>query len=322
MDPASVAAALQVEPADAVTLTWDATGQRPDGRARDALGGRHAPHDHGPGRARWPRSGQPLARPARAVFLTRAATTARAVATTAIGDAVASTTTFAVSFARPVDPATVGDRDPARPADPGTSSRPAIRLTAPDALHVRARRRRSARRRLPARSSPASATPTACRSMRSTLAVRTASAPGRRPLPARPPTRTNVARDAAISVRFSEPMDRRQHGARRSRSSVGGKAVAGTVRWAEQDTVLVFTPKSPLPVRRDGRRSTSAAGAATAAGGAARRRRATATFTTAGQARPARPAHVEPRGGSSASDGGGGGRRRQLGRGRDLLPRA
>ena len=57
---------------------------------------------------------------------------------------------------------------------------------------------------------------------------------------------TDVARDAVISVRFTEAMDRRST-ARAFSVSVGGKAVAGSVRWAEKDTVLVFTPKSALP---------------------------------------------------------------------------
>jgi hypothetical protein len=57
---------------------------------------------------------------------------------------------------------------------------------------------------------------------------------------------TNVSRDAVISVRFTDKMDRSRT-ARAFSVSAGGKAVAGSVRWAESDTVLVFTPKAPLP---------------------------------------------------------------------------
>ena len=84
MDAASVAAALSVEPDTAVDLSW----------ATDGMSVTIAPQ------ARWStgvletvtvqagalaRTGQPLARPARAVFLTRDATTGTASATEPIG---------------------------------------------------------------------------------------------------------------------------------------------------------------------------------------------------------------------------------------------
>ena len=83
-----------------------------------------------------------------------------------------------------------------------------------------------------------------------TLSVRTASAPA--VVRFRPAADTkNVDRAAPISVRFSKAMERRST-ARAFTVSVGGKAIAGAVSWAEKDTVLVFTPASPLPVRRHG----------------------------------------------------------------------
>ena len=56
----------------------------------------------------------------------------------------------------------------------------------------------------------------------------------------------DVARDAAISVRFTASMDR-AHDRPAFKVSVGGKPIAGKVRWAEGDTVIVFTPSAPLP---------------------------------------------------------------------------
>ena len=49
-----------------------------------------------------------------------------------------------------------------------------------------------------------------------------------------------------LSVRFTQAMDRAST-ARAFSVSVGGKSVAGSVHWAESDTVLVFDPKAVLP---------------------------------------------------------------------------
>lgn len=56
----------------------------------------------------------------------------------------------------------------------------------------------------------------------------------------------DVSRFAALSVRFSRPMD---HASTEEafHAVVGHRRVAGTVRWAERDTVLVLTPASALP---------------------------------------------------------------------------
>jgi uncharacterized protein YkwD len=278
MDPFSVRAALQVEPATPVTLVWDGTDSvltiAP--KTTWAAGTLHTITVQAGALAR---SGQPLARPARAVFLTRAATTARAVATTAIGDRVSIATTFAVSFARPVDPATVatamwldpmtsGSVKASDPADGPTHytfvpDKPLL----PDTvylLHVAGVRDTDG---LPLDAM--------------TLSVRTASVPA--VVRFRPAADTkNVDRAAPISVRFSKPMERRST-ARAFMLSVGGEAIAGAVSWAEKDTVLLFTPSSPLPygatVSIDvtaGARDVAGAGLAIAAH---------ATFTT-----PAKPA--------------------------------
>jgi murein DD-endopeptidase MepM/ murein hydrolase activator NlpD len=56
----------------------------------------------------------------------------------------------------------------------------------------------------------------------------------------------DVSRFAAVSVRFSRPMDRGSTEAA-FHVAVGGRPIVGTVRWAEGDTVLVLTPASALP---------------------------------------------------------------------------
>lgn len=56
----------------------------------------------------------------------------------------------------------------------------------------------------------------------------------------------DVSRFAAVSVRFSRPMDHASAEAA-FHVTVAGRTVKGTVRWAERDTVLVLSPASPLP---------------------------------------------------------------------------
>ena len=63
---------------------------------------------------------------------------------------------------------------------------------------------------------------------------------------ARETTRRDVARDAAISVRFTQPMDEATTKAAFT-VTAGGKPVAGKVTFAEDDTVLVFDPAKALP---------------------------------------------------------------------------
>ena len=55
-----------------------------------------------------------------------------------------------------------------------------------------------------------------------------------------------VERSAAISVRFTERMDR-ERTAKAFHVSVGSTELKGSVSWAEQGKVLVFVPADPLP---------------------------------------------------------------------------
>ena len=242
MDPASVAAAVTVEPATPVALTWDATQTilTVAPRQRWAVGQLHTVTVQA---GALGRSGQPLLRPARAVFLTRDATTGSADATVRIGSRVAPSTSFRVSFERPVDPATV---------------RTAIRLDPPTLGTVQADMRGEGQIRFLFVPSAPLLPDVQYRLIVAgvrdvdgapldtiNLTVRTINGPS--VVRFRPRADSyDVARDAAISVRFSEAMDRRST-ARAFTAWVGTKAIAGKIRWAESDTVLVFTPTAPLP---------------------------------------------------------------------------
>jgi murein DD-endopeptidase MepM/ murein hydrolase activator NlpD len=100
---------------------------------------------------------------------------------------------------------------------------------------------------------------------------------------------TGVSRFAAVSVRFSQPMEH----ATTERAfviTVDKRSVTGTVRWAEGDTVLVVVPDRPLPYRSRVRLSVDR-GARSAVGATLKAARSV-TFTV--QARPAPAAAATP----------------------------
>jgi uncharacterized protein YkwD len=242
MDRVSVAAAVRVEPTTPVALAWDATDTvltiAP--KVRWAPGSLHTVTVEAGALAQ---SGQPLARPARAAFLTRNATTGSAVATLPVGLRVSIGTAFLVKFARPVDQTTVEAAIRLEPPTPGVvqASNPAdgpIRYTfvpaAPLRPNVEYRLVVSGVRDLDGIGLDTFA-----------LAVRTTTAPAVVRFRPRADTK-DIARDAAISVRFTESMERRST-ARAFSVSVSGAPIAGKIRWAESDTVLVFTPTAQLP---------------------------------------------------------------------------
>jgi len=242
MNAASVAGAIKVEPAKAVDLSWDKTGKilTVTPRGRWSLG-TFTTVTVPAGTVDM--SGQPLGQPARSVFLTRDATIASIIPTAAFGTRVGLDTKFIVSFSQPVDPESIGDAIRLDPPTAGTV-RPLLWREGPARYEFTpsAPLRSGVRYTLDVSGArDADGLPLADVS----LAVRTVKAPA--VVRFRPFAKsTDVARDATISVRFTEAMDRRST-TRAFSVSVGGKAVAGSVRWAEKDTVLVFTPKSALP---------------------------------------------------------------------------
>ena len=119
MNAGSVAAAVSVDPPTAVQLAWDASAKTLtiSPRAHWSPGVYYTVSVQAGALAL---TGQPLAHPARAVFLTRAATTGSVAATDPIGSRVSVKTAFDVSFAGPVDPASVAGSVRLDPPAPGT----------------------------------------------------------------------------------------------------------------------------------------------------------------------------------------------------------
>ena len=242
MDEASVAAALRIDPPTAVDLTWDVTSTAMTiaPTTNWAVGTLHTISVQAGALAL---SGQPMAKPVRAVFITREPASGEILATERIGSRVSVTTAFQIAFAGPVDPASVADAIRFDPPVDGTltwvsASEGGIAFTfTPSTPLLPDRRYRLTVAGVRDRDG--------LTLQRVTLLVRTTNAPA--VIRFRPRADTlDVARDAAISVRFTEAMDRRAT-ARAFKVTIGSKAVAGAVRWAESDRVLVFTPSTVLP---------------------------------------------------------------------------
>lgn len=274
MDTESVAASLTLDPLVPVTLAWDsdrtrlvvtpATNWVPatyytvsvDQAARDE-------------------AGNVLERPVRAAFFVRPATVGRITTSASTGDRVTPGTRFVLVFDRPVD---VGSLKAAFRIDPpvdGTFEAgedgsaleeitfvPSVPLDPGTTYTVRL-------------DGPVTDTDGVALAAVSPLTVTTIEAPGVvrfRPLDGT----TDVNRDATVSVRFTQPMERRSTAGAFS-VTVGGKPITGQVRWAEGDTVLVFDPASPFPPGANV--AVTVSGAARSRDGVVVERPKTGTFT-------------------------------------------
>ncbi len=285
MDEASVAAAVSVDPPTPLTLAWLDGGRRLLVSSRDGW----APETYYTltiGSSARSAGGVALADPLRTAFYTRGPTGARIVATAALPDGrVSPDTAFLVAFDRPVDAAAARAAfriDPPTPGDLQAESAvgPTERLTfiPADGLASGTRYTVSIAAGLVdaegARIAPIS--PLIVQTIVTPTVVRF-----------RPRAGTeDVARDADISVRFTRPMDR----ATTQRAfvvSTGGKTLAGDYHWAEDDTVLIFNTRDPLPWSTDVVMSVT--GGATGADGAPISGPITASFTTL-----AKPAATPP----------------------------
>jgi uncharacterized protein YkwD len=283
MDEMSVAAHLEVDPPTPVALAWDESRitltVRPTG-AWDTSRFHTVTVQAGA----LAETGRPLSTPVRAAFLTRAPTGASLVATDTYGERVRTTTAFELEFDHPVDLATLSGAFFTQPPIDGTFERVGRRTgelwrftpTEPlalDTIYTLA---------LGAKVRDAQGAPLADAV---TLDVRTTAAPS--VVRFRPTNRTtSVAWDQTLSVRFSEPMDRAATAAAFS-ATAGGKAVAGAVSWAENNTVLVFNPTANFGYSQKGEMLVS--GEARSAAGVPLLAATSVSFTTA--ARPApRPA--------------------------------
>ncbi len=298
MAPASVEASISVEPATPIRLAWDDTYTtltiRP---ASHWAAGTYHTITIQPGALA--QTGRPLTTPSRSIFLTRNVATAVLAATQAAGSRVATDTAFTITFDQAVDPASLDGSvrlDPPVDGDLTATSTPdgrtAYVFTPTSTLRADTRYRL-----IVDGVRDADGLPIGARSFE----VRTTVAP--KVVRFRPLDDTSaVARDAAISVRFTRPMDRASTKAAFS-VTVDGKAVKGKVSFAEKDTVLVFDPADDLPY--GAKVVASVASTAMSAQGTALLKAADATFTTAKKPAP-KPKASTPSGGSGGSSGGGG----------------
>jgi hypothetical protein len=301
MDPASVAAALSVSPKTEVTLTWDAAGQRLTvaPKAGWKPGAYYSVTIAGDA---LDLTGQKLAGPARSVFTTRAVVGGRiAAADIADGGRVPTATSFVVVYDGPIDIAAVERAFHVEPAVEGTFETaptlaggttvtflPTESLASDTAYTV------SIVGSVPDRDGAETSTP-------AELTVRTAKGPGVvrfRPFVGS----TDVARTAALSVRFTARMDRASTEAAFS-ARIGTNKLKGTFSWAERDTVLVFKPAAVFAFKA--KVVVQVATTATDRGGTPLAAAKSATFKV-----EAKPAAAKSSGG-----GGGGGGSRHIGHG-------
>jgi uncharacterized protein YkwD len=237
MDPASVAAALRMDPDPAVSFAWDAAGRTltitPLGHwAPDTL---YTLTIDTSARAA---DGGSLGNPVRAVVLTARAGVASVVAASS-GGVVRPDTTFQVHLDRVVPVAAVQAAVRTSPRVAGTISgtgtdlvfTPAAPLAAGITYTV------SLDGLVDADGVPFATVPA--------LVVRTAVAPS--VVRFRP---TNGAKDvdpaAGLSVRFTASMNRAATAAAWT-ALVNGRKIAGKVAWIQNDTVMLFTPSAALP---------------------------------------------------------------------------
>jgi uncharacterized protein YkwD len=243
MDQTSVAASLDVSPTTAVRLTWDPTGSRVTiNPASSWQPGAYYTITVRAGALAA--TGRPMAKPARAVFVTRNATTARIGATVMAGKTVAVSSGFTFTFDRPVaigavrkalqiTPDVRGALDIA-PSAPGTTT---FVFSPSEVLATATTYSVGLGPLLDASGAPIAET--------AAFKIQTTSAPS--VVRFRPKSNTsNVPRDAVLSVRFTEKMDRRST-KRAFVVTANGQPVAGTVSFAERDRVLVFRPAGLLP---------------------------------------------------------------------------
>jgi Bacterial Ig-like domain len=243
MNPASVAAALTVDPTTPVTTSWDTAG-RTLTISPQRMWTPATYYTIKVGTSARDTSGHTLTQAARALFTTRAATTARLSITKPVSGGASPATGFTISFSGQVSapsadsllaisPAVSGSLvdattgtggssvtfQPDQPLAPDTTYTVALQSGVLDADG----------------SSVAQPQP---------LSVTTALAPAIvrfRPLNGT----TGVTSSARLSVRFTQAMDPKVSGPAFS-ATVAGKVLAGKVSWAEGNTVLVFTPAKPL----------------------------------------------------------------------------
>jgi uncharacterized protein YkwD len=250
MDAATVAPAVRIDPPTEVRLAWSDDATRlvvePVGTWRAGTF-----YTVTVGTSASDRDGRPLASPLRAAFLTRAETSAHLAVTDRLRSGAALDTSIVLSFDRPVPIARVLRAFRITPAVPGqllvaTDGPDDDDSTLAENFVWEPDRPFAAKTRYTVRlagglvdgEGAAVAVPAA-------LAFKTTTAPS--VVRFRPRAGTEkIERAAVVSVRFTRSMERSS-----TRDAfvlkVDGKKVAGSVRFAEHNTVLVFDPKDDFP---------------------------------------------------------------------------
>jgi uncharacterized protein YkwD len=300
MEPASVAAALTVEPPTGIELHWD--------EAFTSL--TVTPTSHWepetfhtvtvePGALA--RTGRPLTTPARSSFLTRGPSAVVLAASDTVGKRVAADTSFTITFERPVDPASLAGAirlDPAAPGalteSPTVDGLPRFAFTPAEPLLADTRYRLIVDGVRDEDGVPLEM---------ASMSIRTTVAPAVVRFRPRDATR-DIDRDAAISVRFTRSMDRASTKAAFA-VTADGKALTGKISFAERDRVLVFVPAARLPY--DAKVVATVAATARSAEGAALAGEGQAVFRTekkpAPKPQPTSKPISKPSGGGSVGSG-------------------
>lgn len=241
MNPASVASSLRIDPATAVDLAWSTDGTTLLVRPRS--GWRPGTlHTITVGAGTLAANGSPMPAPLRAAFLTRGAAPAVITPTKVAGAMVSVDSSFELRFDPDVDGAGLSYIVQVDPPVPGTVQRVARRsgvsfYFVPDAPLAAGTSYRLSL-------VPSGLDPGASSAETTSIAIRTAVIPS--VLKVRPVDKaTAVGRRATLSVRFSEPMDQAATKAALS-VTAAGQPVAGSVRFSEGGTVLVFRPSAML----------------------------------------------------------------------------
>ncbi|HXR26427.1 MAG TPA: Ig-like domain-containing protein [Candidatus Baltobacteraceae bacterium] len=305
VDMAKVTAALQVTPAAAVRLDWS-----PDGTLLHVTPVSHwAPstlYTLSLSTTAVGRDGTSLPSPLSALFLTRSATTATATVQPGVG-ATATAPIVDLSFSTPVTASAVAAALTVTPAVVGKVSTIGPDQGAPETAY-----QWQATEPLAPGSSYSLSLASDLRDVEGaplaagvTVKLQVAALPT--VVRMRPATgSTNVALSQAVSVRFSQPMDRASTQAAFHISAYTSPAKQGRFSWTEGGTVLVWTPRAPFgygshyTVTVDGS-ARSAAGQPLGADPAATV--ATATFSTVHRpaAKPRTVDKPKPSGGGSTS---------------------
>ena len=298
MDRTSVAAALRVEPRSDVDLTWDAAGRTLTIRPHEAWR-TDTLHSVFLDPGALAESGQPMSKAVRASFLTRPETSGRIQATRPRADKVTVNTAFTITFSRPVSTDSVAAGLKSDPVMDGTIVPSAWQ---PDGTSFTF----TPRNDLPA-NTRYTLSVTGARTLDGEVLdsfstqVRTVTAP--RVARFRPKANaTGIERDAKISIRFSQKMDKAST-KDAIKVTVNGKAVKGKISFSKNGGVATFKPKKLFPYRAKVR--VTVADTATSIVGTPLNKKTTATFRV--ERKPPPPAPTGGGGGSAAIGSGGSG---------------